>query len=119
VSGNLAATVRLAIEGAGDACVMTFMDTLTRGFRDPEGFFYGARAFARVGRPDAAVAMIRRAVDGGFIAALPVATDPWLASVRDSSELASVMADAAAQREVAFAEFKRAGGEELLAVAVG
>jgi serine/threonine protein kinase len=117
--GNLAASVRLAIEGAGEACVTTFMNTLTRGFRDPEGFYYGARSFARAGRPDDAVAMIRRAVEGGFIAPLPVATDPWLASVRDSPELARVMADAAAQREIAFAEFKRAGGEEVLPVAAG
>ena len=108
--GNLAASVRLAIEGAGEACVTTVHEHADARLPRSRGFYYGARSFARAGRPDDAVAMIRRAVEGGFIAPLPVATDPWLASVRDSPELARVMADAAAQREIAFAEFKRAGG---------
>jgi tetratricopeptide (TPR) repeat protein len=81
--------------------------------RDPCGTFYLARGLAKIEHPSA-LAMLRRAVEGGYYLYTFITRDPWLDSLRGNGEFNSIVRLAEAGYRDAAAAFAAAGGEKLL-----
>jgi serine/threonine protein kinase/tetratricopeptide (TPR) repeat protein len=80
---------------------------------DPEALFMYGSGLASVGDVEGAVAVLTRAVDGGFL--LPEAwRHPWLAGLLGRDDVAALRARAEAAKEEALRVFREAGGPELL-----
>src|SRR5207244_3964824 len=107
---------RLAIEGKRDECVRVFTDLTTTetGFDDPEGIFFGARGFARVGARDEALAVLAHVVERGFYCTPILLRDPWLDSRRGEPRFKEIVARADARSREAEEAYRKAGGERLL-----
>jgi TolB-like protein len=86
--------------------------------RDPCGAYYLARGLAAIEHPGA-MPMLRRVVDGGYHCYHFFARDPWLDSLRGSSEFKSILQAAETGYRDAAAAFAAAGGEKLLGPADG
>jgi serine/threonine protein kinase/tetratricopeptide (TPR) repeat protein len=80
---------------------------------DPEALFMDGSGLADVGDVEGAVAVLTRAVDGGFL--LPEAWQhPWVAGLLDRPEIEALRTRAELGREEARRVFREAGGPELL-----
>jgi hypothetical protein len=62
--------------------------------RDPEGAYVYAGLLARVGYPDAALRLLRHAVEHNYLAVPAMDDNPLLDSIRQSPELAALRAEA-------------------------
>ena len=92
-------------------------DMLRVNFNDPEGWYYWARASARLGDGDLAIDLLARAVRGGFHCARALETDGWLDLVRGRSEFRGLAAAARAAHRDAAQAFVAAGGDRILGAA--
>lgn len=63
---------------------------------DPESNYFAAAHLAYCGRPDEALTLLRRAVDGGYCAYPAMDHDPFLAPLRSKPEYGGIRADAQA-----------------------
>ena len=81
--------------------------------RDPCGTFYLARGLAKIEHPGA-LPMLRRAVEGGYYCYSFLTRDPWLDSLRGSSEFKSLVRVAETGYRDAAVAFADGGGEKLL-----
>jgi serine/threonine protein kinase len=81
--------------------------------RDPCAAYYLARGLAAIEHPGA-LPTLKRSVDGGYYCYPFLTRDPWLDSVRGSSEFRSIVQVAEAGYRDAAAAFAAAGGETLL-----
>jgi hypothetical protein len=106
-------TLAVLEERRGDACLAADKLLDMWRFRDPCGTYYFARALAAVQHPQA-LAMFRRAVEGGFHCSSFFSRDPWLESLRDDPGFRAVIELAEARRRDAAAAFGAAGGEQML-----
>jgi TolB-like protein len=80
---------------------------------DPEALFIYGSGLAHVGDVEGAVAILTRAVSGGFL--LPEAWQhPWVAGLADRADVAPLLTRAEAGKEEAERVFQEAGGPELL-----
>lgn len=62
-------------------------------YKEPEMSFYMARHFAFMERPDDALRLIRKTIDGGFLcSAQTLCNDPWLNSIRTHPGFAEIHA---------------------------
>jgi TolB-like protein len=109
-----ALSYRAAILGLRAAVLDSARLIVDSGFRDPEGIYFLARAFAHVGAVDEAVDMLARVVDGGFFCYDAFARDPWLDPVRSAPRFRELMRAAEQKRREAEVAFIQAGGERLL-----
>jgi serine/threonine protein kinase/tetratricopeptide (TPR) repeat protein len=113
--------VRLFFEGTlavleeRRADVLTIAERLLKlwSLRDPCATYYFARSLAAVQHPEA-LAMFKRAVDGGFNCSAFFNRDPWLDSLRGTPEFTAVIQVAEARYRDAAAAFVAAGGEHML-----
>jgi hypothetical protein len=87
-------------------------------FSDPEGAYYAARTLARLGERDAAVRGMTRVVDLGYHAYPAFAADRWLDALRGDAAFEAAMRRAKESHEAAVADFKDAGGEQIVGVTV-
>lgn len=83
---------------------------------DPEGLYYAARHFARMGEIDLGLRVFTRAVEGGYSSYPMFTTDPWLEGLRRHEGFAPVLAHARGRYAEAVAAFKAAGGERIVGV---
>jgi serine/threonine-protein kinase len=81
--------------------------------RDPCGRYYIARQLAAL-RDERALAMLRRAVEGGFFCSPFFTRDPWLDSLRADVEFLAIVEAAEARYRDAVAAFRAADGERIL-----
>lgn len=84
---------------------------------DPCPRYYVARALARIGDTDRALASLKAAVDGGFFCYPILARDPWLDSLRGFPEFAAILQRAGTKHRNAAAAFLQAGGDVILGMA--
>ncbi len=105
-----------AAQGRFDAAVEHSKRLYDSGFRDPEGLLLGALLMARGGAQDAALDLIERVTDGGFIP--PIREMPWFASLAGNERFEALMIRAEEGRARAARAFRDAGGETLLGVKV-
>ena len=81
--------------------------------RDPCGTFYLGRGLAAIQHPRA-LSVLRQAIEGGYYLYAFINRDPWLDSVRGSSEFRSLVHVAEAGYRDAATAYADAGGEMLL-----
>jgi len=81
---------------------------------DPEALFLYGCCQARLGDRDAALATLAAAAAGGYHVPQAFATQPWLASLQQAPELATLLARAEVGQRAALAAFADAGGPSLL-----
>lgn len=72
---------------------------LATDFSDPEGLFYLTRQLAYLNDVDTALQVFRRVVTGGFFCYPPMASDPWLDSLRRKREFKELLETARAGHE--------------------
>jgi len=80
---------------------------------DPEGMF-GCAVYACWAGMPGVVDMLRRAVERGYHAAVPLARHPWLEPARSEAGFAEILKQAQDKREEALLAFRAAGGDRLL-----
>jgi eukaryotic-like serine/threonine-protein kinase len=89
---------------------------LINEFHDPEGQYYLARTFAKLGDDQSAMLAMTRSVDGGYSCYPAFASDPWLAHMRGRADFEAILERARAGYEAAIDAFTSADGERLLGV---
>ena len=94
-------------------------DELLRGtFRDPEGWYHGARQLAYMGETERALVAMSRAVESGFSCFSSMTTDPWLDSVRGHARFKELLQLAKTRQDAARSAFIASGGAALLGCTV-
>jgi len=83
---------------------------------DPEGRYYMARHFAYSGDAGKALSLLASSVDGGFFCVPVIAQDPWLDSVRGTSEFAALLKRAETRHRQAVISFLTAEGDRVLGI---
>jgi tetratricopeptide (TPR) repeat protein len=84
--------------------------------RDPEGHYYMARQFAYIGDTDRALSLLGSAVDNGYVCVPAFTRDPWLDSVRGTSEFAAILRRAETRHRQAVISFLTAEGDHILGI---
>ena len=101
------------LEQDRDAFAASF-DATTADVRDPENFYYRSLMAAYVEDVERTLAMLERAVAGGWFCHATIAREPWLKCVRDTPRFAALVAEADTRHRHAAAAFREAGGDRLL-----
>ena len=101
------------LEKDHDAFAASF-DLTTEDVRDPENFYYRALMAAYLDDVERTLAMLERAVTGGWFCHATIADEPWLACARDTPRFVALVADAERRQRTATAAFREAGGDALL-----
>jgi eukaryotic-like serine/threonine-protein kinase len=112
---ELTTASRLALEGKKGEALQVIEGFARRSF-DPEGHYFTARALAWLNEPDAALDMLARIVERGLFCSTVMLRDPWLDSIRSKPRFNEIVSEADARSRDAEAEFRRLGGERLLAM---
>jgi DNA-binding winged helix-turn-helix (wHTH) protein len=81
---------------------------------DAEAMYYSARSYARLGACDAALATLRKAVEGGYCGSPALADDAWFASVRGVPAFEQIVEAARTKREAARHAFAAVDGAQIL-----
>ncbi len=89
-------------------------DSLTADVRDPENLYYMALMASYMGDIERTLAMLERAVSGGWFCAETIAGEPWLAPVRSEARFDAVVEDARARHAKARSAFERVERPKLL-----
>src|SRR5688572_9399777 len=110
---DLMRACRLVLEGHHEES-LTIAQTFFYKHFDPEGLYFSARVFARVGDADACLDLLDRIIEKGFYCSAIMLRDPWLDSVRGRSRFNDVVQRADARSREAEAEFRRLNGERIL-----
>ena len=69
-------------------------EALANADRDPENKYYLAASLADAGYREAALRLLRKAIEGNYLAVVPLDRDPLLASIRNDPEFAAIRAEA-------------------------
>jgi serine/threonine protein kinase/tetratricopeptide (TPR) repeat protein len=88
------------------------------GFRDGEGIYHGARAYARLGEIDQAINAFERTIDCGFFCYPAFVRDAWLDPLRAHPRFLELAHAAETRHRVAARLFVEHGGNRLLGIAV-
>ena len=105
---------RLVLEGKKEEGRRVAEGFMTRHF-DPEGLYFTARVLAKIDDLDSALDQLDRVVDGGFFCPTAMLRDPWLDSIRGKGRFNDIVRRAEDRSRDAEAEFRRLGGNRLLA----
>jgi hypothetical protein len=108
--------VRASIQNDRAACVEAANALLASRFRDPEGYYFMARALVHVGERDFGLRAMRQVVERGFHCAGVFGHDPWLAGVSGDPRFEEIVRIAQAGHDAARAAYSAEGGEALLGV---
>ena len=101
------------LEQNRDAFAPSF-DAITANVRDPENLYYMSLMAAYLNDVGRTLAMLERAVAGGWFCHATVAREPWLECVRETRRFAALVAEAETRHRQAAAAFLEAGGDQLL-----
>jgi TolB-like protein len=108
---------RLLLEGHAAESAAAISRFVT-DFHDPEALFYSARHLAHLGKLDAAIDLLDRAVGGGFFCFPTLARDRWLDPLRKKQAFTKVLRRAEGEHRRAAEVFSQRGGERLLGITV-
>jgi serine/threonine protein kinase len=107
-------SLRALLEGNRAESLEASDELLQATFRDPEGMFYLARQLGYLREEVKALTMLRRAIDHGFLCYASMVRDPWLDSLRGSTEFTELLRKAQGLHRQAVDSFVRLGGNSLL-----
>jgi serine/threonine protein kinase len=102
------------LEGQRNEALATLREFVAQEF-DPEGVYFMARSLVRIGEHTQALELFERSIDGGFFCPQILIRDPWLDPIRGERRFNGIVAHARERSQDAEAEFRRLGGEQLLA----
>jgi non-specific serine/threonine protein kinase len=105
---------REVFEGNTDAARRTLDDLRATGFADPEGWYLYAFAFARLQRPDLALDLLARSIQGGYGCHAPLVREPAWKAIRGNAYFDALVARAGALVDRARQVYDDAGGTSLL-----
>lgn len=108
---------RTFLEGNWSESLAAVERIVDSGFADPEGLFLLSRHLGRLDEGDAALALLERAVRGGFSGFPAMAQDPWFDALRQHRAFARVLREAEAKHREAATLFAQLGGDEVLGLA--
>jgi tetratricopeptide (TPR) repeat protein len=111
-------SLRALLEGRREESLEAIERTLGASYPDPEGLYFLGRELAYLGETDRALAVLGRAVEGGFYAFPAMARDAWLDSLRAEPGFGPIVRRAEERRREALTLFLRAAGDRLLPVNV-
>jgi tetratricopeptide (TPR) repeat protein len=109
-------TLRAAMQGKREECILASRELLGTEFHDPEGLYLIARELAFVGARPEALDMLERVVTGGFTCPQVLLQDPWLDSLRGDPTFVRLLHRAEEESAASAAVFREAGGERVLGV---
>jgi serine/threonine protein kinase len=95
---------------------LAVVEQFNRRHFDPEGIYFTARVFAKVEETAGALDMLERSIDGGFFCSTIMLRDPWLDAIRSQPRFAEIVRRADARSREAEDEFRRLGGDRILAI---
>jgi TolB-like protein len=104
---------RHALENQADGVKESVAQLVAQGFRDPEGLFFAARALARVGAVEEAVALLGQVLDA-FTPAEALARDPWLRPLHAHPRWPALLERARERQAAAAAAYRKVGGPAIL-----
>jgi serine/threonine protein kinase/tetratricopeptide (TPR) repeat protein len=87
-----------------------------RHIHDPEGRFYVARHLAHLGEGEDALAILKNVVEDGFFCLPAFTRDPWLDSLRGTSEFTAILRRAETRHRQAIISFLTAEGDRVLGI---
>jgi eukaryotic-like serine/threonine-protein kinase len=108
---------RTWLEGNGKESIAAIGRIAASDFSDPEGLFLLARLLARLGERDAAIAMLERAVSGGFFCLPSLERDPWLDPLRNTAAFTTLLRQADVLHRAAATAFTNLRGAQFLGLA--
>jgi DNA-binding winged helix-turn-helix (wHTH) protein/tetratricopeptide (TPR) repeat protein len=108
---------RTFLEGNTGESHAAILRVTASGFHDPEAFVYLARQLAHLGDRDAALALLERAVDGGFACQSTLERDPWLDPLRNQPAFTPLLRRAETLHRSAEAAFDKLHGAQFLGLA--
>jgi serine/threonine protein kinase/tetratricopeptide (TPR) repeat protein len=106
---------RLTLEGRRDEALEAIDGFNQAHAFDPEGMYFTGRALVQLGAQDLALDTLARVVDDGFFCVPILLHDPWLDPIRRERRFTEIVKGANTRAREAEAEFKRLGGDWLLA----
>jgi TolB-like protein len=109
---------RTWLEGNAKESIAAIGRVTASDFRDPEGLFYLARLLAHLREHDAAIALLERAVSGGFFCLPALERDPWLDPLRKTPAFAMLLRQAGVSHRSAAEAFANLGGSRFLGLTV-
>lgn len=108
-------SLRAALEGDAEQSVAA-LQRAEPVLADPEGLYYIARTYAKLGMTEAALERLARVLEQGYICYPALLQDAWLESLRQGGDLVGLVDTARAQHELAQQVFTQADGERLLGI---
>ena len=107
---------RQLLEGDRDEALASIDQFSTMHAFDPEGVYFIVRALAKLDQPSPALDLLEHhVVEAGFFCYQAFVSDPWLDSVRGERRFNAIVRRAQERSQDAEAEFRRLGGDRLLA----
>jgi len=107
---------RQLLEGDRDEALASIDQFSTMHAFDPEGVYFIVRALAKLDQPSPALDLLEHhVVEAGFFCHQAFVSDPWLDSVRGERRFNAIVRRAQERSQDAEAEFRRLGGDRLLA----
>ena len=107
---------RAVLEGNREEALSTIQQFSDARVFDPEGVYFIVRALVRLGEPSQALELLeRQVVEAGFFCHQIMLHDPWLDPVRGERRFTQIVTRARDRSQDAEAEFRRLGGDKLLA----
>lgn len=110
--------LRALLEGKREEALEAGGELMEATFRDPEGIYYFSRQLSYAGQVEAALKMLRRAVEHGFYCYAAMVRDPWLDGLRAEKEFSEILRMAHELHGKALQAFLHRGGQTLLGVSV-
>ena len=107
---------RQVLEGERDEALSSIHQFSTMHAFDPEGVYFIVRALVKLDQPSPALDLLEQhVVEAGFFCHQALVSDPWLDSVRGDRRFNAIVKRARERSQDAEAEFRRLGGDRLLA----
>jgi serine/threonine protein kinase len=107
---------RQVLEGDRDEALASIQSFSTIGMFDPEGVYFVVRALVRLGQLAPALDLLhQQVIEAGFFCHQILLCDPWLDPVRGERRFNTLVARARERSQDAELEFRRLGGDQLLA----
>jgi serine/threonine protein kinase len=107
---------RQVLEGDRDGALASIQQFTTMHAFDPEGVYFIVRALVKLDQPSPALDLLEHhVVEAGFFCHQVLVSDPWLDPVRGQRRFNAIVKRAQERSQDAEAEFRRLGGDRLLA----